>query len=186
MANAARKSAAPAPAARFASIVSALAASAPAAAAPPPAAAPTPVADTPPASAYESALASPEDSETVARVATRAVLARARAARANPVSAARSEPLFKVRFAGVADRYSDTVRIAGLSFDHGRRAIVALGSDGKTRLCLVDRLPSLEVGRGLWTQLATAANEGKDVQFIAAGGFSPDTWFYAINEMTDE
>jgi methylaspartate ammonia-lyase len=79
-----------------------------------------------------------------------------------------------------ADRISTSVKIDAMHFDHKTKSIKVFCSDGNLRECRVERLPSLEIGRALWRQLADIGNAGMEVQFKAAGGFSPDKWFYAV------
>jgi hypothetical protein len=89
------------------------------------------------------------------------------------------QQVFKTTRTG-ADRYSEPVNITAMHFDTSRRAIQVFCSDGKTRVCLIDRLSSVEVGRGLWKQLSEKGNNNEQVTFVAAGGFSPDRWFYTV------
>jgi hypothetical protein len=44
----------------------------------------------------------------------------------------------------------------------------------------------LDDARQLWKRLQTAGQAGVYVKFIAAGGFSPDRWFYTIEESVNE
>jgi hypothetical protein len=85
-----------------------------------------------------------------------------------------------------ADRLSDDVQLMAVHFDDKARCIRAMGSDGKLRQCNIDRLPSLDDARQLWKRLQTAGQAGVYVKFIAAGGFSPDRWFYTIEESVNE
>jgi hypothetical protein len=86
---------------------------------------------------------------------------------------------FRTRYQA-EDRVSASVKIVAMHFDEKLRQIRVIGSDTKIRKCNVDRLPSVEVGRELWKMLAKAGKEQKEVQFVAAGGFSPDVWFYTV------
>lgn len=80
-----------------------------------------------------------------------------------------------------ADRISNSVTIQAMHFDENTRSIKVFGSDGNLRECRVERLPGgLEQGRQLWRQLQAHGKAGTDLQFVAAGGFSPDRWFYAV------
>jgi hypothetical protein len=79
-----------------------------------------------------------------------------------------------------ADRYSANVMIKALHYDESAKAIRVFCSDGMTRTCLVNRLASIEDGRTLWKALKEAGQNNEEVCFIAAGGFSPDRWFYDI------
>jgi hypothetical protein len=78
------------------------------------------------------------------------------------------------------DRTSAPVTISAIHYDEANKAIRVFGSDGNLRTCLVSRLASIEDGRALWTRLQSAGKAHTEVQFVAAGGFSPDRWFYDI------
>ena len=78
------------------------------------------------------------------------------------------------------DRMSAEVKVEYMHFDEVTKSIKVVGSDGNLRECRTERLPSLEHGRLLWKKLAKAGKEKATVQFVAAGGFSPDKWFYDI------
>jgi hypothetical protein len=79
-----------------------------------------------------------------------------------------------------ADRVSKSTTITAMHYDDKARAIRVFCADGATRTCLIDRMPSMEAGRQLWSALKGAGQEGSEVQFVAAGGFSPDRWFYDV------
>lgn len=76
------------------------------------------------------------------------------------------------------DRVSGPVKIEAMHFDDVTKSIKVFCSDGNLRECRVNRLPSIEHGRQLWRNLAALGKAGKEVRFTAAGGFSPDKWFY--------
>jgi len=101
----------------------------------------------------------------------------------NPMEATMpvATPAFRVRTAGRPDRVSAPVTIKAIHFDEAAREIKAFGSDGKVRRCKVDRLPSLETGRALWKELQLLGKQQIPLTFIAAGGFSPDVWFYDVS-----
>jgi len=80
----------------------------------------------------------------------------------------------------VADRKSIVTTIKAMHFDQETRSIKVFCADGFTRECKVDRLASLEAGRALWEQMSKACKEETAMQFVAAGGFSPDKWFYTV------
>lgn len=86
---------------------------------------------------------------------------------------------FRVR-KQVADKLSDKVTVVAIHFDEKTREMRAFGSDGMTRKCKVDRLPSLAEGRALWKKLQRVGKTQELVSFVAAGGFSPDVWFYDV------
>jgi hypothetical protein len=86
---------------------------------------------------------------------------------------------FRVR-KQIEDRMSDPVVLKAIHFDQKTREIRAFGSDGMTRKCKVDRLPSLEEGRALFRKLQELGKAQKKFQFIAAGGYSPNVWFYTV------
>jgi len=81
----------------------------------------------------------------------------------------------------VADRMSAPVVIKALHFDTATRSIKAFCDDGFTRECRVDRLTDIETGRKLWVMLEQITKDGKTIRFQAAGGFSPDRWFYTAS-----
>ena len=78
------------------------------------------------------------------------------------------------------DRLSGEVRINFLEYDEPTRTIVAIGTDGRKRQCRIDNFENTEVLRELTRKLQLAYDENQLVQFIAAGGNSPDIWFYDI------
>jgi len=75
---------------------------------------------------------------------------------------------------------SKATLIMSIHYNDTTREIRAVGADGNVRVCKVDRLQSIEHGRTLWKILVGAKNEGTPIQFMAAGGFNPDRWFYDI------
>ena len=78
-------------------------------------------------------------------------------------------------------RFSEVVKLKGLHYDENRREIRAFGSDGKLRVCQVARLTGeAEQARVLWKKLSEAGRGKKDIQFMAAGGFNPNQWFFDI------
>jgi len=76
------------------------------------------------------------------------------------------------------DRVSSAVTIEAMHFDDATKSIKVFCSDGNLRECRVNRLPSVEHGRVLWRQLQGLGKAKALVKFTAAGGFSPDKWFY--------
>jgi hypothetical protein len=80
---------------------------------------------------------------------------------------------------GAADRLSSPTTMMAATFDEKTREIRVFCQDGHTRRCKVDRLPNINVARGLWKKL-TKIGGSKPVVFVAAGGFSPDVWFYDV------
>ena len=79
-----------------------------------------------------------------------------------------------------ATTISAPTQILALNWAEGQRQIQVVCTDGNIRKCNVDRLPNLNVARNLWDKLVKA-QKGEDViHFMAAGGFSPDRWFYTI------
>ena len=84
------------------------------------------------------------------------------------------------------DRSSKPVKLVGLSYDKATKEIKAVGSDSKIRICKVNRLTNIEDGRQLWKDLVQYGNDGMTFQFVSAGGFSPDSWFYKIELVADE
>jgi hypothetical protein len=76
------------------------------------------------------------------------------------------------------DRVSNKTTIEAMHFDDATKSIKVFCADGFLRECRVARLPSLEHGRTLWRKLQEFGNAKAEVRFTAAGGFSPDKWFY--------
>lgn len=76
------------------------------------------------------------------------------------------------------DRMSAAVTIEAMHFDDVSKSIKVFCSDGNLRECRVNRLPSVEHGRALWKQLQSFGKAKQAIRFTAAGGFSPDKWFY--------
>jgi len=94
------------------------------------------------------------------------------------IAATKSEPkAFDTSRKG-QDRVSAPVTIEAMHFDDATKSIKVFCSDGNLRECRVQRLPSLEQGRVLWKQLQEFGKSQQAVRFTAAGGFSPDKWFY--------
>ena len=78
------------------------------------------------------------------------------------------------------DRVSAKVTLQAMHFDEKSKSIKVFCSDGQLRECRVERLPSMETGRQLWRKLQEIGKNGTEVAFVAAGGFSPDKWFYTV------
>lgn len=78
------------------------------------------------------------------------------------------------------DRLSGEVRINFLEYDEPTRTIIAIGSDGRKRQCRIDNFEDTEVLRELTRKLQLAYDTNQLVQFVSAGGNSPDIWFYDI------
>jgi hypothetical protein len=84
-------------------------------------------------------------------------------------------------------RSSQPSVLTGILFDKESREIHAITSDGVTRRCKIDRLgdgtaAQVEVAfKALWAQLSKAGRAKAPVVFHAAGGFSPDKWFCAMD-----
>lgn len=66
------------------------------------------------------------------------------------------------------------------TFDSTMREIQVFTENGKIHRCKVDRLPDAEAGRALWKKLVAAQKKETSIRFKAAGGFSPETWFFDI------
>jgi len=84
----------------------------------------------------------------------------------------------------VADRLSGATTIKAIHFDQEARSIKAFCADGFTRECKVDRLSNIEAGRALWVMLSEATKNETSIQFVVAGGFSADKWFYNAKPVT--
>jgi len=81
-----------------------------------------------------------------------------------------------------ADRFSEPTKIVGVVYNESQRALIVLGSDGFSRKCYIDRLDTIESARKLYSDVVKAGKAEKEIRFVAAGGFNPNTWFYAIQE----
>jgi hypothetical protein len=86
---------------------------------------------------------------------------------------------FRVR-KQVADQVSQPTLMVSLVYVEALREIRVMGADGHTRKCKIDRLPSIDDARALMRRLKKLGTEKKPVQFVAAGGFSPNVWFYTV------
>jgi hypothetical protein len=97
----------------------------------------------------------------------------------NPISLTPKAKAFDTSRVG-KDRVSSLVKIEAMHYDEATSSIKVFGSDGNLRECRVARLPGgLAEGRVLWRKLQGIGKAGQEVMFVAAGGFSPDKWFYA-------
>ena len=67
--------------------------------------------------------------------------------------------------------------VLSVSWHAPSRSVVVSCSDGCRRVCRVDRLSSVEVGRDLWRALVAARDSGARVSFAAAGNNSHNHWF---------
>jgi hypothetical protein len=79
-----------------------------------------------------------------------------------------------------ADRMSDAVTMLDARYEEETQTIKIFSSDGKLRECRIERLPSKEHAKALWKTIQSAGKAKTPVKFVAAGGFSPDRWFYQI------
>jgi hypothetical protein len=77
-------------------------------------------------------------------------------------------------------KHSEPMNIVALHYDQSQRQIRAVGADGNVRVCKIDRLQSINHARTLWAMLQGAKRAGTIISFMAAGGFSPDRWFFDI------
>lgn len=91
-------------------------------------------------------------------------------------------PHFRVRAQNAEDKVSDVVTLIAIHFNKDTRQILAFCSDGKTRKCNIDRLPNIETARALFGLLQTVGKKQTKIRFKAAGNFSPDTWFYTVEQ----
>jgi len=85
---------------------------------------------------------------------------------------------FRTATPTITDRTSAAVTIESIYFDKKMNAIIVQCSDKRTRVCKIDRMESIEAARALWVQLKDSL--GWSAKFTAAGGFSPDNWFYTF------
>jgi hypothetical protein len=78
------------------------------------------------------------------------------------------------------DRQSLPVTIIDLSFNEVTRSIEVTCSDKRKRQCRIDRLANDKLIKSLTEYLQEAYTKQHSVVFIAAGGNSPDVWFYTV------
>jgi hypothetical protein len=79
-----------------------------------------------------------------------------------------------------ADRKSSPVTMLDARYEEATQSIKVFCSDGKLRECRVERLTSKDDARALWSAIQKAGKAKAPVVFVAAGGFTPDRWFYTI------
>lgn len=89
-------------------------------------------------------------------------------------------PVFKCLDQNAEMKYSEPQQIVAVQYNETTREIRVVGSDTNVRVCKIDRLPSIEFARELFTTLKTVKNAQTDICFQAAGNFSPDKWFCDI------
>jgi hypothetical protein len=92
----------------------------------------------------------------------------------------KKEVVFSCRAPQAATKYSEPQAILLVQKDIAKREIRVIGEDGNVRVCKVDRLPSTQYANELYATLKAAKDSETVVCFMAAGGFSPDKWFYDI------
>jgi hypothetical protein len=93
------------------------------------------------------------------------------------------EPVAEVKFTTTRtgkDRVSAATTIEAMHFDQATKTIKVFCADGNLRECRIERLTSVADGRDLWKKLQTHGRDKTEVKFVAAGGFSPDKWFYTV------
>lgn len=79
-----------------------------------------------------------------------------------------------------ADRMSDAVTMLDARYEEETQTIKIFCTDGKLRECRVERLPSKDHAKALWKSIQQHGKAKTEVRFVAAGGFTPDRWFYQI------
>jgi site-specific recombinase XerC len=89
------------------------------------------------------------------------------------------QSVFSVTNTKAAVRYSEPMQIVAMHYDTDTREIRVVGEDGNVRTCKIARM-DLNHARELWTNLKEIKNSAREIQFMAAGGFSPDKWFYDV------
>lgn len=89
------------------------------------------------------------------------------------------QQVFSVTNTKAAVRYSEAMQIVALHYDEASREIRCVGEDGNVRTCKIARM-DINAARELWVNLKEIKNSSSEIQFMAAGGFSPDKWFYDV------
>jgi hypothetical protein len=92
------------------------------------------------------------------------------------------EVKFMTARANRADKKSDPVVMLNAHYNEETESISVFCSDGKLRECRINRLPSKEEAAKLWTTIQKMGKVKTEVQFVSAGGFSPDRWFYGVEK----
>jgi hypothetical protein len=87
---------------------------------------------------------------------------------------------FSASSVGVVSGWSGWVRVERLSWVASSRSILAHCSDGRVRVCRVDRLGSSSDASQLTALLRQARDGGLWARFIAAGQNSSDRWFCGV------
>lgn len=93
---------------------------------------------------------------------------------------AAAAPVFKCIDQSAPMKYSEPQKIVAIHYSDTTREIRVVGEDTNVRVCKIDRLPSIEFARELYSTLKTVKNAQVDICFMAAGNFSPDKWFCDI------
>ncbi len=89
------------------------------------------------------------------------------------------QSVFSVTNTKAAIKYSEPMQIVALHYDEATKEIRAVGEDTNVRVCKIARM-DINHARELWTNLKEIKNSAREIQFMAAGGFSPDKWFYDV------
>lgn len=111
-------------------------------------------------------------------MATRTFTSASFANMANSLVKEQPTPVFVTNTPSANIRYSEPMNIVALHYEN--KMIRAVGADGNVRVCKIDRLPSIEYARELWKMLVQVQRTGQVISFMAAGGFSPNKWFYDV------
>lgn len=98
--------------------------------------------------------------------------------KAEPISI--TTPAFKCLVPDAAMKYSEPQAIVAIHYNNATREIRVVGDDTNVRVCKIDRLPSIEFARELYSTLKACKESGEIICFQAAGGFSPNKWFCDI------
>lgn len=85
----------------------------------------------------------------------------------------------------VKDRVSRVVNVMAIHYDQPTRTIRVFCNDGNVRVCRIDKLTDVNHGRQMWKHLEQCIENKWPVVFKAAGGFSPDKWFYDVETDLD-
>ena len=88
-------------------------------------------------------------------------------------------PVFQTAAPNAAIRYSEPMYIVAVHYDKTTNEIRAVGEDANVRVCKVGRM-DINEARKLWTRLQEAKASSTEIKFCAAGGFSPNKWFFDI------
>jgi len=90
-----------------------------------------------------------------------------------------AQTVFSVTNTTAATRYSAPMQIVAVHYNQETQEMRVVGEDTNVRVCKVARM-DINMARELWKKVVEAKNSTREVQFMAAGGFDPNRWFFDI------